>query len=282
MATSEANDPLVRRWPTIRTCCVLDPFCRAAWWHDVDATIDSWKSFYDFEIAYIARDERAILARLRAVVPPPTRAGRRDFATYRWWRRSGSSTPAHRGSTRTRTGCGRRRRRRGGWTRRRTRPDGGQTMSGAGTSIPARPPRGPPASAPTAGGGAPPSIWRSGRSARVAPRRRLGLRLRAGPGAASTRLEGCRRLDRGQQGTAAPGGGAAAPGGGAAPGRRTSAADLRGPAGPSVGAALVRGPGPVAGRDPGRDQAAVPGTRQAAPPGRGRRCGAVRHGQKRV
>jgi DnaJ domain len=77
---------LVHRLPTIRSCCLTDSFCRAAWWHVVEATIDSWKSFYDFEIAYVARDEPAIRAKLRAVVPPPTRAGRRDFASYRRWR----------------------------------------------------------------------------------------------------------------------------------------------------------------------------------------------------
>jgi hypothetical protein len=77
---------LLHRLPTIRSCCVADPLCRAAWWCAVEATIDSWKSSCDFERGYIARDERAIRAKLRAVVPPPTRAGRRDFATYRRWR----------------------------------------------------------------------------------------------------------------------------------------------------------------------------------------------------
>jgi hypothetical protein len=75
---------LLHRLPTIRSCCVADPFCRAAWWYDVDRTIKIWKEVNGF--AYIARDEQAILAKLRAVVPPPTRAGRREFATYRRWR----------------------------------------------------------------------------------------------------------------------------------------------------------------------------------------------------
>jgi hypothetical protein len=77
---------LLHRLPTIRSCCVADPFCRASWWHEVLRTIESWKQANGFGVAYIARDERAILAKLRAVVPPPTRAGRRDFATYRRWR----------------------------------------------------------------------------------------------------------------------------------------------------------------------------------------------------
>jgi hypothetical protein len=72
---------LLHRLPTIRSCCVADPFCRAAWWYDVDRTIKSWTQLSGF--AYI---ERAIRAKLAAVVPPPTRAGRRDFATYRRWR----------------------------------------------------------------------------------------------------------------------------------------------------------------------------------------------------
>jgi DnaJ domain len=77
---------LVHRLPTIRSCCLTDPFCRAAWWHEVDRTIKFWKEVNGFEIAFIARDEGSIRAKLRAVVPPPTRAGRRDFATYRQWR----------------------------------------------------------------------------------------------------------------------------------------------------------------------------------------------------
>jgi hypothetical protein len=77
---------LLHRLPTIRSCCVADPFLRAAWWFDVDRTIASWKQAHGLEAAFIARDGRAILAKLRAVVPPPTRGGRRDFATYRRWR----------------------------------------------------------------------------------------------------------------------------------------------------------------------------------------------------
>ena len=77
---------LVHRLPTLRSCCIKDAFCRAAWWYVVDRTIKFWKSINCFEGAYIVRDEPAILAKLRAVVPPPTRAGRRDFASYRRWR----------------------------------------------------------------------------------------------------------------------------------------------------------------------------------------------------
>jgi hypothetical protein len=72
------------RLPTIRCCCIADPFARAAWWYDVDQAIKLSKELNGF--ANVARDERAIRAKLAAVVPPPTRAGRRDFATYRLWR----------------------------------------------------------------------------------------------------------------------------------------------------------------------------------------------------
>jgi hypothetical protein len=77
---------LVGRLPTLRTCCIADPFVRAAWWYEVDRTIKFWKQANGFEAAYIARDKQAILAKLRAVVPPPTRAGQQEFAMYRRWR----------------------------------------------------------------------------------------------------------------------------------------------------------------------------------------------------
>ena len=82
----QPRQKLLHRLPTIRCCCTADTFSRAAWWHEVGRTIASWKQAHGLEVAYIARDGRAILAKLRAVVPPPTRAGRRDFATYRRWR----------------------------------------------------------------------------------------------------------------------------------------------------------------------------------------------------
>jgi hypothetical protein len=77
---------LLRRLPTIRSCCLKDRFLRAAWWHDINEwariaeEIIGWN---DLEGQFIARDKRAILAKLRQIVPPPTAAGVRDFTAYR-------------------------------------------------------------------------------------------------------------------------------------------------------------------------------------------------------
>lgn len=77
---------LLRRLPTIRTCCIEDRFIRAAWWHD----INQWFRFAEENIGwnglegqFIARDKRTILEKLREMVPAPTAAGLRDFTAYR-------------------------------------------------------------------------------------------------------------------------------------------------------------------------------------------------------
>lgn len=75
---------LLHRFPTIRSCCIADSFARAAWWHDVGGTIGGWGEGYFGEPSlYIARDRPAILAKLRDVVPPPTRGGVVAFTAYR-------------------------------------------------------------------------------------------------------------------------------------------------------------------------------------------------------
>src|SRR4051812_40278918 len=37
---------LVHRFASIRSCCLADPFVRAAWWHEVAATIAGWQRTY--------------------------------------------------------------------------------------------------------------------------------------------------------------------------------------------------------------------------------------------
>lgn len=75
---------LLCRLPAIRSCCMADRFLRAAWWYDVEQTL------LKFVLAdsigrrpFDVRDRKAILAKLRKVVPPPTPAGVRDFTAYR-------------------------------------------------------------------------------------------------------------------------------------------------------------------------------------------------------
>lgn len=76
--------------PTIRSCCVADPFARAAWWHDVSATIRRWETERPDKDAatpqprdFIRADKPKILAALREIVPPPTAAGLRAFEVFR-------------------------------------------------------------------------------------------------------------------------------------------------------------------------------------------------------
>jgi hypothetical protein len=72
------------RFPTIRTCCLQDPFLLAAWWYDVRWNIGYFEQSNDGPVSdFIARDKRALLAKLREVVPPPTRRGSRKFTAYR-------------------------------------------------------------------------------------------------------------------------------------------------------------------------------------------------------
>lgn len=75
---------LLWRLPTIRSCCVADRLHRAAWWHEVDRTVELWdQSVWHNALDDIRRDRRSVLVKLREVVPPPTPAGVRDFTAYR-------------------------------------------------------------------------------------------------------------------------------------------------------------------------------------------------------
>lgn len=75
---------LLRRLPTIRSCCIAHRLHRAAWWYEVDRIIALWEAgVWSGPLDGIRRDKRSILASLRKVVPPPTPAGVRDFTAYR-------------------------------------------------------------------------------------------------------------------------------------------------------------------------------------------------------
>ena len=75
---------LLWRLPTIRSCCVADRLHRAAWWYEVNRTVELWdQSVWHNALDNIRRDKRSILSKLREVVPPPTPAGVRDFTAYR-------------------------------------------------------------------------------------------------------------------------------------------------------------------------------------------------------
>ncbi len=75
---------LLHRFPTIRSCCVEDQFNRAAWWYEVEQTMHGW---WEAEIPpmceHLSRDRRAIVSKLRGVVPRPTRDGVARFTAYR-------------------------------------------------------------------------------------------------------------------------------------------------------------------------------------------------------
>jgi DnaJ domain len=74
---------LLRRLPGIRSCCIDDRFIRAAWWQAIDDMVRFWREDADGEEAqFFARDWKAMLAKLREVVPRPTRAGLREFMVY--------------------------------------------------------------------------------------------------------------------------------------------------------------------------------------------------------
>lgn len=71
---------LLHRFPTIRSCCLKEPFLRAAWWHDVGQQIARREQDVD---GLMARDKWAIMDALRKVVAPPTRRGIEEFTAYR-------------------------------------------------------------------------------------------------------------------------------------------------------------------------------------------------------
>jgi DnaJ domain len=75
---------LLRRLPGIRSCCIDDRFIRAAWWQAIDDLVRFWEEAADGqEGQFFARDRKAMLTKLREVVPRPTRAGLREFTAYR-------------------------------------------------------------------------------------------------------------------------------------------------------------------------------------------------------
>ncbi len=75
---------LLRRLPSLRSCCAADRFLRAAWWYDIEQTLGKFERAGRVESRpFYACDKKAILAKLREVVPRPTPAGVRDFTEYR-------------------------------------------------------------------------------------------------------------------------------------------------------------------------------------------------------
>ena len=80
----QPRQTLVRRLPSIRSCCAADRFLRAAWWYDVERTLGESEGtdHVDMRYAY-AYQKKYLLAQLREVVPGPTPAGVRDFTAYR-------------------------------------------------------------------------------------------------------------------------------------------------------------------------------------------------------
>lgn len=76
---------IIERLPAIRTCCIVDQFNRAAWWHHANVVIGCWDESEptDPRVAHFARDRADIFAKLRAVVPRPTAKGQAEFDAYR-------------------------------------------------------------------------------------------------------------------------------------------------------------------------------------------------------
>jgi hypothetical protein len=75
---------LLHRFPAIRTCCINDPFLRAAWWHSIKEWAETVQVMIcDEESLYYFRDRKAVFAKLREVVPPATKAGAALFTAYR-------------------------------------------------------------------------------------------------------------------------------------------------------------------------------------------------------
>ena len=80
----QVRQTLVVGLPTIRSCCIADPFHRTAWWHDVEWAFKIWRELGESLLAdELAGAEATILTELRAVIPRPTPAGVRDFAAWR-------------------------------------------------------------------------------------------------------------------------------------------------------------------------------------------------------
>jgi hypothetical protein len=75
---------LLHRFPTLRTCCMKEPFILAAWWYAIEDKIRYFEEDDDrLAGRLIARDKKAILEQLRKVAPRPTRKGVQEFTTFR-------------------------------------------------------------------------------------------------------------------------------------------------------------------------------------------------------
>ena len=79
---------LLYRLPTIRTCCIADPFNRAAWWYVVRYQMDGWSEWAYQDRAKreldsdLSRDRKTLLAKLIEFVPLPDRRSVREFAAH--------------------------------------------------------------------------------------------------------------------------------------------------------------------------------------------------------
>lgn len=74
---------MLHRFHCIRTCCLASPLMVGAWWHSVEDSVRFWGVYDNGPVSrLIARDERAVLEALRAVVPP-SRKGAAEFRAYR-------------------------------------------------------------------------------------------------------------------------------------------------------------------------------------------------------
>jgi hypothetical protein len=79
----QPRQKLLRRLPTLRSCCMQEPFTLAAWWYAVRDWIRFWEEEEDGEASrFIARDKKAILQKLREVAPQPSRTGVRLFKEH--------------------------------------------------------------------------------------------------------------------------------------------------------------------------------------------------------
>ena len=77
---------LLRRFATIRSCCIKVQLIRAAWWHEIeqwDREVERSFGWHGEQGYFHARDRQEILAKLREVVPLPTATGVKAFTDYR-------------------------------------------------------------------------------------------------------------------------------------------------------------------------------------------------------
>lgn len=81
---SQPRQKILQRFPTIRTCCIADSFCRAAWWFEVDLAMTGWvEAGIEPMSLLLARDKPAMMTKLREVVPRPTQSGLHEFTALK-------------------------------------------------------------------------------------------------------------------------------------------------------------------------------------------------------